>query len=75
MRESLCVSERRACRVLGQHRSTQRHVPRGRESEDRLFADMIEMDAMDTGVSLRFYETLDGRLAIGGLSVCGGVRG
>ena len=38
----LGVSERRACRVLGQHRSTQRHVPRGRQDEDRLVADMIE---------------------------------
>jgi putative transposase len=37
------VSERRACRVLGQHRSTQRHVPQGREDEDLLVADMIEL--------------------------------
>ena len=36
------VSERRICRVLGQHRSTQRRRPRGREDEDRLVADMIE---------------------------------
>ena len=43
MRGKLGVSERRACRVLGQHRSTQRHVPRGREDEDRLVADMIEL--------------------------------
>ena len=33
------VSERRACRVFGQHRSTQRHVPRGREDEEPLIAD------------------------------------
>ena len=39
----LGVSERRACRVLGQHRSTQRHVPTGREDEERLVADMIEL--------------------------------
>lgn len=39
----LGVSERRACRVLGQHRSTQRHVPRGREDEERLVEDMIEL--------------------------------
>ena len=39
----LGVSERRACRVLGQHRSTQRHIPRGREDEERLVADMIEL--------------------------------
>ena len=43
MREKLGVSERRACRVLGQHRTTQRHVPRGTEDEDRLVADMIEL--------------------------------
>lgn len=29
--------------MLGQHRSTQRHVPRGREDEERLVADMIEL--------------------------------
>ncbi len=39
----MVVSERRACRVLGQHRSTQRRRPRGRADEDRLVADMIEL--------------------------------
>lgn len=39
----LGVFERRACRVLGQHPSTQRHVPRGREDEERLVADMTEL--------------------------------
>ncbi len=43
VRSQLKVSERRACRVLGQHRSTQRRVPQGREDEDRLVADMIEL--------------------------------
>ena len=43
MRGAFRVSERRACRVLGQHRSTQRHVPRGRADEARLVADMIEL--------------------------------
>ncbi|MEE8303407.1 MAG: IS3 family transposase [Candidatus Tectomicrobia bacterium] len=43
VRDMLGVSERRACRVLGQHRSTQRHLPRGREDEERLVADMIEL--------------------------------
>ena len=43
VRGKLGVSERRACRVLGQHRSTQRHVPRGREDEERLVADMTEL--------------------------------
>jgi carboxylesterase type B len=29
IRAKMAVSERRVCRVLGQHRSTQREVPRG----------------------------------------------
>jgi transposase InsO family protein len=37
------VSERRVCRVLGQHRSTQRRLPHGRADEERLVADMIEL--------------------------------
>ena len=41
VRTQLNHSERRACRVLGQHRSTQRRVPQGRADEDRLVADMI----------------------------------
>ena len=43
VRGRLKVSERRVCRVLGQHRSTQRHRPRGRADEERLVADMIEL--------------------------------
>jgi transposase InsO family protein len=39
----LHVSERRACAALGQHRSTQRKVPRGREDSERLTADIIEL--------------------------------
>jgi putative transposase len=39
----LHVSERRACAALGQHRSTQRKVPRGRQDEERLTADIIEL--------------------------------
>jgi len=39
----LHVSERRACAALGQHRSTQRKIPRGREDEERLTADIIEL--------------------------------
>ena len=37
------MSERRACAVLGQHRSTQRKIPRGRDDEERLIADIIEL--------------------------------
>ena len=36
MREVLGVSERRACRTLGQHRSTQRKIPCGLPNEERL---------------------------------------
>ena len=43
MRDKLGVSERRACRVPGQHRGTQRYVPRGKEDEERLVTDMIEL--------------------------------
>ena len=37
------VSERRACRALGQHRSTQRRVPDGRDDEEQLTADIIAL--------------------------------
>jgi len=39
----LNLSERRVCRVLGQHRSTQRCVPAGRDDEGRLTADIIKL--------------------------------
>lgn len=39
----LAVSERRTCRVLGQHRSTQRKVPRGRADEDVLTKAIIAL--------------------------------
>lgn len=37
------VSERRACRALGQHRSTQRKAPRGRKDEAALTADLVAL--------------------------------
>ena len=37
------VSERRACEVLGQHRSTQRNKPRTRDDEAALTADIVEL--------------------------------
>ena len=37
------ASERRACRALGQHRSTQGKVPVGCHDEERLTADIIEL--------------------------------
>ena len=43
MVEALGVSERRACRVIGQHRSTQRKQPTGRPDEDALTRDIIDL--------------------------------
>jgi putative transposase len=43
LQEVFGVSERRACRVLGQHRSTQRQRPRTKEEEQRLLARMLEL--------------------------------
>ena len=43
VRDVLNISERRACRALGQHRSTQRKVPRGRDDEENLTADLVEL--------------------------------
>jgi putative transposase len=37
------VSERRACAALGQHRSTQRKMPRGAEDEERLTDDIVDL--------------------------------
>jgi len=39
----LGVSERKACAVLGQHRSTQRKSPRGSDDEAALTADIVEL--------------------------------
>jgi transposase InsO family protein len=39
----LGVSERLACRVLGQHRSTQRKIPTGQDDEAALTADIVEL--------------------------------
>ena len=43
MRQTLSVSERRVCRTLGQHRSTQRKVPIGLPDEERLTEDIIAL--------------------------------
>src|SRR5215204_6590823 len=43
VRQEVRVSERRVCRALGQHRSTQRKIPRGRDDEEALTADLIEL--------------------------------
>ena len=41
MGQTLGLSERRVCRTLGQHRSTQRKVPCGLPDEERLSEDII----------------------------------
>ncbi|MCQ0093974.1 IS3 family transposase [Roseovarius sp. M141] len=43
VRQTLSVSERRVCRTLGQHRSTQRKVPCGPPDEERLTDDIIAL--------------------------------
>ena len=43
VRDRLGVSERRACQVLGQPRSTQRHEPKERDDERRLVKRIIEL--------------------------------
>ena len=48
VRRELVVSERRACRVVDQHRSTQRRLAADRSEEDRLTADVIAL-ARDYG--------------------------
>ncbi len=59
MRQVHSVSERRACRALGQHRSTQRKIPQGQPDEERLTEDIIEL-ARDYG---RYgYRMITGRL-------------
>ena len=43
MRSKFGVSERRAWRVLKQHRTTQRRLPTGRSDEAQLVEDMIAL--------------------------------
>jgi hypothetical protein len=43
VRRTLHVSERRACSALGQHRSTQRKRPKGRDDEAALTADIVAL--------------------------------
>ena len=63
MRQVLPVSERRACRVIGQARSTQRRVLRAKEDEERLTEDITELAS-------RFgrygYRTITGLLRLQG---------
>ena len=41
--EGLNVSERRVCKVLGQYRSTQRHVALVKSDEDALTRTIVEL--------------------------------
>jgi len=41
--KTLKVSERRACRVLGQARTTQRHSPHIKDDEERFVARIVEL--------------------------------
>jgi putative transposase len=43
LQETFGVSQRRACRVLGQPRSTQRQTPKTSEEEERLVGRMLEL--------------------------------
>jgi len=43
LQDRLCVSERRACRITGQHRSTQRREPRRGDREEALRARLREL--------------------------------
>jgi putative transposase len=43
VRQTLGVSERRACRTLSQHRSKQRKVPQGRSDEEALTNDILAL--------------------------------
>jgi transposase InsO family protein len=43
VRQSLSISERRTCAALGQHRSTQRKIPRGRDDEEQLTDDLVAL--------------------------------
>ena len=53
------MSERRACRALGQHRSTRRKSPPGAADEERLTEDIIELAREFGGHG---YRTITGML-------------
>ena len=49
VRQTLFVSVRRTCRVIGQHRSTQRKRPQGKVDEELLTADIIKLASGGSG--------------------------
>lgn len=52
------VSQRRACRVVGQHRSTQRYQPRPNDFEDRLVVRMNELAGQHPRYGYRMVHAL-----------------
>ncbi len=66
VRQALGISERRACRTWGQHRSTQRKVPYGKGDEERLTEDIIELARAFGGYG---YRMITGMLKNGGWHV------
>tara|TARA_B100000780_G_scaffold198670_1_gene140506 strand:+ start:197 stop:394 length:198 start_codon:yes stop_codon:yes gene_type:complete len=65
MRCQFKMSERRVCRVPGQHRSTQRRLPKGRVDEEGLVAHMIELTRQLVDMAIvglqHCWETLAGK--------------
>ena len=47
IQERFALSERRACRAVGQHRSTQRHQPRNRDADEPIRRRLREISATD----------------------------
>ena len=78
-RESLGVSERRSCRVIGQHRSTQRKWPQEKVDEELLTRDIIKLAREYGRYGYRriavLLKKLDGRSMPKELSVSGDVKG
>jgi transposase-like protein len=78
VRTAMQVSERRACTVLGQHRSTQMKPPKGREDEEWLTADIVKLARQygDTAIARSLSCALQaGSSTTNGLSGSGGVKG
>ena len=79
VRESLGVSECRSCRVIGQHRSTQRKRLKEKVDEELLTGDIIKLAREYGRYGYRriavLLKTLDGRSMPKELSVSGDVKG
>ncbi len=58
VQRELGVSERRACRAIGQHRSTQRYEPLEKEEEKRLVQEMLALVAKHPRYGYRFVWAL-----------------